>query len=92
VTARVVRRLGGWLRRSWALATDPGAESEALVRAFVVAAVAQARRVQCSEHPGRPSVVVLITTDGTLVGRCSVCALVHTPEQLQGPAGVAVAA
>jgi hypothetical protein len=37
--ARAVRRLGGWLRRGWLLATDPGAESEALVMAFVVAAV-----------------------------------------------------
>lgn len=89
----MIRRVAAWLRRSWSLMTDVhgAAESEALVRAWTVAVAAQVRQARCAEHPGRPAVVVLRLADGTLVGRCEVCCVVHTPEQLVGPAGVAVA-
>jgi hypothetical protein len=91
----VIGRVAGWLRRSWSVVTDVhihgAAESQALVQAFVVAAVAQARLARCAQHPDRPAVVTLVLADGTRVGQCSVCALVRTGAELVGAAGVAVA-
>ena len=89
----MIRRLGAWLRRGLAAAADKRAEDEVLIRAFVVAVVAQARReLRCTEHPDLPAVVVLRMADGTLVGHCSTCVTVLTAAQVaRGPVGVVAA-
>lgn len=85
----MIRRVGAWLRRGLAVATDQRAEDEALVRAWTVAVVAQA--VRCTEHPDRPAVVRLQLADGTLVGQCTVCC-VGALDSSASVAGAGVAA